>query len=75
VGFAALSPPYKKYQALSHLGCVCESLQCAIDCWPKSPQRRFAANNFEIKTFRFPTLARLLRINSAIALDLLLRPD
>jgi hypothetical protein len=27
------------------------------------------------KTFRFPMLARLLRINSSIALDLLLRHD
>jgi hypothetical protein len=25
----------------------CESLQCAIDCWPKSLRRRFAAKKFQ----------------------------
>jgi hypothetical protein len=28
---------------------ICESLQCAIDCWLKSPRRLFAAKNFKIK--------------------------
>jgi len=27
----------------------CESSQCAIDCWLKSPRRRFAAKNFKSK--------------------------
>jgi hypothetical protein len=27
----------------------CESLQCAIDCWLKSPRRLFAAKKLKIK--------------------------
>jgi hypothetical protein len=34
-----------------NLSSVCESLQCAIDCWPKSPRRRFAAKKFRDKNF------------------------
>jgi hypothetical protein len=35
----------------------CESLQCAIDCWLKSPRRRFAAKKFqEQKHFDFRCL-------------------
>jgi hypothetical protein len=30
-----------------NLSSVCESLQCVVDCWLKSPRRRFAAKKFQ----------------------------
>jgi hypothetical protein len=76
VGFAALSPPYKKFQAFSQL-----KLRLRIFAVRNGLLAEIAAAALRgkkisrSKAFRFPMLARLLRINPSIALDLLLRHD
>ena len=46
-GAARLMPGHDARRAFANL-CL-QILQCAIDCWPKSPRRRFAAKDFKIK--------------------------